>query len=99
MAAFFFCYANGRGLMRRVLSSRPLVEIGKYGFGIYLIHEPILRALASSPTVPRELTLLLTLAITVLVSGMLFWVIEDPFIRGGQRLTRRLFDLRGGGTT
>ena len=90
MAAFFFCYAHGRGPMRRLLSSRPLVEIGKFGFGIYLIHEPILRALASSPAVPREVTLLLTLVITILVAGMLFWVIEDPFIRWGQRLTRRL---------
>ena len=94
MAAFFFCYANGRGLMRRVLSSRPLVEVGKYAFGIYLIHEPILRALASSATVPREVRLLLIFAITVLVAGMLFWLIEDPLIRGGQRLTRRFFDLR-----
>ncbi len=90
MGAFFFCYSNGRGLMRRILSLGPLVHIGKIAFGIYLIHDPILHIVAPIPSLGGEVKLLATFALTLVLSALLYLTIEDPFIRLGQRLTRKL---------
>jgi peptidoglycan/LPS O-acetylase OafA/YrhL len=95
MGAFFFCCAHGRGAMRGLLSSKPLVALGKLGFGIYLVHEPFIAASAKAP-LHDVWKLGLALCLTVISSGILFRFFEEPIMEWGRRLSARLTPMRSG---
>jgi peptidoglycan/LPS O-acetylase OafA/YrhL len=79
-----------RGVIRRLLSSRPAVALGVISYGIYLWHETWMLKILAWLHRPlfRTSFLKLTLGVTVLalVSAMLSYVVvEQPFQRLGRR--------------
>jgi peptidoglycan/LPS O-acetylase OafA/YrhL len=51
MAALIYAIASERGVVSRVLSSRPLVWVGEISLSIYLLHFPVMLALNQAFTV------------------------------------------------
>lgn len=80
--------ANEEGNLNRFLSQRWLVYIGKISYGLYLWHLPVfleIQARHFRPSLEVCLELLLTLSLTLLS----FYVIEQPALRMKARLGRR----------
>lgn len=72
---------------------RLMKRLGDWSYSIYLIHFPVMRlvayALPQMPTVAAVVTLtILTLAITLALSALVFRYIEQPGIALGKLLTR-----------
>jgi peptidoglycan/LPS O-acetylase OafA/YrhL len=79
-----------RGLIRRVLRSRPAVAIGVISYGIYLWHETWMLKILDWLHRPLFTTsfLKLTLGVTVLAVGsaaLSYVLVEQPFQRLGRR--------------
>ncbi len=86
---FIWVFACGRGLLSKVLSTRPLVYLGEISFGIYMMHVPIMTFLGYSE-LGRTLmswglktmgwygrTLVISLA-TIVVSAACYHLYEMP---------------------
>lgn len=85
-----------------ILRSSPLRWVGKYSYGMYLLHFPILGLLfdnASStiwhyaelhPWISLSTIFMLTLAITVSLAWLQYQLIEAPFLRLKDRTPSRL---------
>ena len=76
-----------RPLVLRLLSSGPLVSVGRFSYSLYLTHLPIvalcyfaLRRLELSPNAEMLGLLLLSLPLSLLVSYAFFWVFERRFV-------------------
>lgn len=70
--------------LARLLSWKPLIEIGKRSYGIYLFHCPIIEWLARrrQPGIVSLLVIsLLQISITLAVAWVSFRFIERPFLR------------------
>ena len=66
-------------------------EIAKYSYGIYLAHVPILWLwLRAIPALPTPLRWIGVIASLCIVPVVLFRTIEDPMIRYGRTIARRL---------
>lgn len=76
-----------RGVMGRLLGSRPLAALGLVSYGVYLYHEPVARALnggvgnGGDPS-PRFLWLALaTAGIAIMAGAASYYLIERPALR------------------
>jgi peptidoglycan/LPS O-acetylase OafA/YrhL len=84
-----------RGVLCRVLSSAPFVFVGKRTYGIYLLHVLVANAV-TTVLAHRHLDLAwpirgaLAFAGAVLVASIAKFVLEDPMIDVGKRISRRL---------
>ena len=93
VAALVFGRDDAVGLLRAVLSVRPLRYIGAISYGLYLYHLPILYALRINPAAvdwhgaPAPLALL-AVVLTGLVAVLSFHLIERPLLRLKNRLRR-----------
>ncbi len=66
----------------------PAEQIAKYSYGIYLLHIPaLIFVLRYLPKLSMGLTIVLFVALTASLSIVSFYLIEDPLIRLGKRLT------------
>jgi peptidoglycan/LPS O-acetylase OafA/YrhL len=73
--------------------------IAKYSYGIYLIHEPLIRIGFNRLTfLPSPLRLVATLIIVAAGSVALYHAIESPMIALGARIAARCWRRRGGAT-
>ncbi len=87
----------GGGLLKRILTARPLVFIGTFSFSLYLVHAPVLQLLWQYALVPlgvsREQMLVLLLSVgfvIVLGAAYLFFLgAEAPLLRAAQRARAR----------
>jgi peptidoglycan/LPS O-acetylase OafA/YrhL len=80
---------------KKVLSSSPLVFIGKMSYGIYLVHLLCLGALrVEIPIQNKWLLVLVTLGLSLLVATVLHYTLELPFIQLGRRLSNRVASSR-----
>ncbi|HEX2850834.1 MAG TPA: acyltransferase [Acidimicrobiales bacterium] len=78
-----------RGLIRRVLGSRPLSALGLVSYGVYLWHADLMRGLLIGPGDPlrhvssfRYLTVFgATLVLTLAVASVSYFVVEKPALR------------------
>jgi peptidoglycan/LPS O-acetylase OafA/YrhL len=66
-------------------------QLAKYSYGIYLLHIPSLAFVFTYlPGLPLPLKIVLFIVITGVASVMTFHLIEDPLIRVGRSLAKRL---------
>jgi peptidoglycan/LPS O-acetylase OafA/YrhL len=80
-----------RGVLRRVLASRPLLWLGTISYGIYLWHLPLLDKLAPRLVSHGEpLTTAAVTGLTIAVAALSFYAVERPL----QRLARRYLATR-----
>ena len=70
------------GPVRSILSSSPLVRVGKVSYGLYLIHWPVIVWL-NSERVDLQPTALFVLQVivTVILTLVSYWLIEQPIRR------------------
>ncbi|HZQ56507.1 MAG TPA: acyltransferase family protein [Acidimicrobiales bacterium] len=68
-----------RSLLARVVSARPLVQLGVISYGVYLWHWPVIVALTKARTGLSGAELLwLRLAVTLVISLLSFHLLERP---------------------
>jgi peptidoglycan/LPS O-acetylase OafA/YrhL len=85
-------FGDQRSVMNRLLSTRPAVAVGRWSYGIYLWHLPVIAVLYTDFVFPRGVPgLLLPLATVVVISLALSaatyaWV-EQPAIAWSHRMT------------
>jgi peptidoglycan/LPS O-acetylase OafA/YrhL len=95
-AVLIFGAVEGQAL-RRLLSLRPLVELGKISYGVYLFHFPMFMVLTPARTSLGAAPLLAgRLLVTLIVAVASYHLLERP-IRTGQALSTRVapFALAG----
>jgi peptidoglycan/LPS O-acetylase OafA/YrhL len=77
-------------MARYIFGARLLRTLGKYSYGIYVIHQPVYWALVQYNVVPRGLPLLLTsLMATMLLAGASYHLMEKRFLGLKDRWTGR----------
>ncbi len=77
----------------RLLQWRPLAWIGGLGYGIYLIHEPVMRVLGDQGLLPEPRTggyFLFTALMVAVPSVLLAWLSSRTIEAGGLRLLRSI---------
>ena len=77
-------------ILARVLSWKPLVQIGLISYGVYLFHElGIATLLRIAPSLNRQKLFLINLPAVLLFSWLSFRFYELPIMRAGKRITER----------
>jgi peptidoglycan/LPS O-acetylase OafA/YrhL len=87
-----------RGSVDRLLSSRPLVALGRYSYALYVLHHPVLYLVQRSgfrvvdgprllgSQLPLQLAYMVLLGGVCLLLAILSWqIIESPFLRLKER--------------
>ena len=69
--------------------SKILSNIGEATYGIYLIHPFVFLYITRFFNLNSYLNILLTIILTLLISNLLYYFYEKPFIKIGKRLTTR----------
>jgi peptidoglycan/LPS O-acetylase OafA/YrhL len=80
---------QGWPLLRRVLSARPLVAVGRISYGVYLFHIVVWQGLLAPHLSSGPLATLLTTVLTLAVAGASYRYVEMPFLRMKDRLGLR----------
>ncbi len=90
---------TGSGLLKRLLSCRALVFVGKLSYGIYLCHLLCLNAIEkairtdSSPKLD-VLAYFLACSLSIGVAYVMSLLVERPLIRAGQQLSHKMLRKR-----
>ena len=86
MAAVVILAIDG-GWCSRVLSTEPLVRLGRYSYGVYLWHYPLIAAVNFYHL--SEAWLIGTIPATLAVSALSFHILEQPILRLKSRFEAR----------
>lgn len=73
------CVSSGRGELRTLLMSRPLVYIGTISYGIYLWHYPVIKVLPAGFS--RLEIFMISLALSAVIASASWFLIERPTSR------------------
>jgi peptidoglycan/LPS O-acetylase OafA/YrhL len=85
------------GAVRRLLASRTLLWLGLVSYGIYLYHQPVYHLLrdggiedllTGAPLVALALQVCAALAVTIVLAGLSYYIVERPAL-GLRRLVER----------
>lgn len=88
------------GLLRRLLSAEPLRRLGLISYGVYLWHWPIFLALTPDRTGLGGASLIAAeIAITLVVAGSSYYLVEMPVRRGALRTWRTSWAIAPAMTT
>lgn len=90
-ALLFHLTARRDGTLTRLLSSPPLVYIGRRSYGLYLYHFPILVILESHLHARRAVVTLVMLAVTMVLAELSYRFVELPLLR----LKKRFSPMQG----
>jgi peptidoglycan/LPS O-acetylase OafA/YrhL len=86
------------GAVRRLLASRTLLWLGLVSYGIYLYHQPVYQLqrdwgiedlLTSRPLVALAFQVCAALAVTVVLAGLSYYIVERPALGLRRILERR----------
>ena len=88
---------DGSDAVSRALSTRWMVWFGTISYAVFLWHLPVMFAVQSGLNLPLFgghfwLTVALTLAVTIPVSALSWYLVEHPVLRVAHQLTRRAPD-------
>ncbi len=87
LTAVMIVAAISPGPLRKLLSLRPLVWLGKVSYGVYLLHWPLFLWLSPRRTGLSTVPLFVVrLAATLLVAAVSYRLVEMP-VRSGRRIT------------
>ena len=75
------------GWCRRTLSAKPLVRLGRYSYGVYLWHYPLIAVVTFYHL--SEAALFGTMPATLAISALSFHVLEQPILRLKSRFEPR----------
>jgi peptidoglycan/LPS O-acetylase OafA/YrhL len=82
---------NGKSLVGRLLSLKPVVFIGLISYSLYLVHWPIIifqrMSMLQIPNASDHVLKGTTLVVSIIIATLSWWMVETPFRRG--RLTLR----------
>jgi peptidoglycan/LPS O-acetylase OafA/YrhL len=70
--------------------SKTLSNIGEATYGIYLIHPVIFLYITRLFNLNPYSKIFITIILTILISNLLYYIYEKPFIKIGKRLTNRI---------
>jgi peptidoglycan/LPS O-acetylase OafA/YrhL len=89
-ASLLHLVVSPKGRMARLLSWKPLVQLGVVSYGVYLWHNPVFHLVRTGSNgwldLPMQFTRLVLTAVLVIVS---YRYIERPMLRKKARLSRR----------
>lgn len=89
-ASVFILLAISESGVKRVLSTRPLVFIGRISFSIYLFHLIVLLSLISVFPQQRVMDVIGTFVLTIGIATAGYYYVERPSIRLGRLVVQRL---------
>ena len=90
-SAMLIVAAMGEGRVARAFAWRPLAEVGRRSYGLYLWHWPFFVFFDARDSVGR---LLLALLVTIVVNEVVFRLVETPARRAEWWTSWRRFDRR-----
>jgi peptidoglycan/LPS O-acetylase OafA/YrhL len=88
LAVFILASGSAAPRVRRMLTSAPVLLVGRISYSMYLLHMPVLDLVRLSP-LPPPLQGLAVIAMTILLSAATYFLVEQPCIALGRRLSRR----------
>ena len=86
MSLCVLCCALSTGVLNVIFSNRYSRYLGKISFSLYLTHGPCLVLVKHWFSYTPAMELFIALALSLVVSNVLFILIEDPYRRMGSRL-------------
>jgi len=86
VALIFLAADRTSGWMKQLFSATPLVVIGRYSYGIYLLHMPIVFFVKDRVTGDPQLGMAAILGLTIALAVVLHYLVERPGIRLSNRL-------------
>jgi peptidoglycan/LPS O-acetylase OafA/YrhL len=85
-----FTIANQNGFLSKLLSTSPMVWVGKISYALYLWHVPVFKIIKLHTSLPWQISLLLKFAITFILAWLSWIVVERKAIAIGKTLSARL---------
>lgn len=78
-SGLFIMFAGGNGIASQLLSSKPFVIVGLISYSVYLWHFPIFAFARSLDLFGTELSKLLSIGLTFILSVVFYLLVEKPF--------------------
>jgi len=90
-AVLFIIIALGSDKITNILLIKPINFIGKISYSIYLYHLIVLLSLTYLlyGLVPIGVILLLTIVVTICVSTLAYYFVEEPFMKLGKKISNK----------
>lgn len=77
---------GGRGLVRRILETRPLLWAGRISYGLYLWHLPVFNVIGRrQPAWPLFYLVVLKIAATFVLAALSYYFVEQPIQQWAKR--------------
>jgi len=80
------------GFTTKLLSTPPMVWVGKISYGLYLWHVPIFKIFKYHSTFPPTISFVLKFALTFLFATLSWMIIEKKSTEFGRKLSKKILD-------
>lgn len=92
--AMFVVLERPKNWLTAVLSTKPIVSVGRYSYGIYLIHMPIIFLVKDHITTQPQAGFMLVVCLAIISGIFLYRFVELPGIQWGKAARSALFGKR-----
>lgn len=91
-AVGFIIFALGSSKVERILLIKPVLFLGKISYSLYLFHLVVLLTCIHLlyGIIPLNLILLISFGLSIVISTISWYLIENPFIEIGKKLTIKI---------